>query len=99
MKVIAINNQSLFDIANQAFGNVDAAFAFALANGMSLTAEIAPGASIELPGDESLKNVDQSNYFDKKKLATYVGLPIVGDLSPVFGGIGYMGIEIDFIVS
>ena len=40
-----------------------------------------------------------ANYFKKKHLATAVALPLAGDISPILGGIGYMGIEIDFIVS
>lgn len=99
MKVKTINSQSLFDIANEVFGNVDAAFAFALSNGMSVTQEIAPGTELEQPEDLTFKNIDQANYFKKKHLATAVALPLAGDISPILGGIGYMGIEIDFIVS
>ncbi|HCY81549.1 MAG TPA: hypothetical protein DHV22_08095 [Xanthomarina gelatinilytica] len=98
MKVTTIHSQSLFDIANQVHGNVDQAFAFALANNISVTDEIPAGTVLKVPTDVELQNKDISNYFKNKHLATHVVLPTHGELSPVNEGIGYMAIEIDFIV-
>ena len=44
MKVL--NEQSLLDLALQASGHVEGAFALAQANGLSLTAELTPGQDV-----------------------------------------------------
>jgi len=98
MKVIAINSQSILDIAIQVHGSVDQAFAFALANGLSVTDEIQAGSEIQVPSDETYKNIDLTNYFQRKHITTYKALPEQGDISPDPGGIGYMRIFFDFIV-
>lgn len=99
-KITIISNQSVFDVAIQAFGSVNAAFDLAFANNLSITSDLQPGQTLIIP--ESLfLNQDVKNYFlgKQRKIATHIALPNSGELSPVLGGIGYMGIEIDFIVS
>lgn len=96
MKERAINGQSIFDLANQLLGTVDAAFELAMANNLSVTDAIPVGHEIEL-GDTTLKKLDVAAYFDGKKLATYT--EITNGLMPVPQGIGFMAIEVDFIVS
>lgn len=47
--VIALNSQSLFDIAIQVYGSVAYVFELAVANGLSITGELAAGQEIEVP--------------------------------------------------
>lgn len=58
--------QSFFDIAIQKLGSPEAAFQLAIANGLSLTDELVPGSSIELPEVWDSKVVD---YFGKSNLS------------------------------
>lgn len=96
MKQRVIQGQSFFDIANQLLGNVDAAFAVALENGFSVTDQIPVGFELEVP-ESDLKKVDVAAYFDNRKLATYIDF--IPGLNPPPQGIGFMAIEVDFIVS
>ena len=49
MKVNAVNNQSLIDIAIQSSGALEGVVALALENGMSITDELAYGDQLEIP--------------------------------------------------
>lgn len=92
MEAIVLEGQSLFDIAIQECGSVEAAFDLAVANNISM--------SNELPSSQSLikTNVQQKrivDYFDNKKIkpATW-SRPTEVQLT----GIGYMVIEVNFTV-
>lgn len=56
-KVIAIANQSLYDIANQEFGSISAAFQIAVLNAMSVTDLPLPGQVLLLPNMEFEKDI------------------------------------------
>lgn len=58
--------QSFFDVAIQKLGSCEAAFALALENGLSLTDELTPGTSLELPAKRNNKVAD---YFRKLNVA------------------------------
>lgn len=62
--------QSFFDVAIQRMGSIESAFALAVKNGLSLTDELAPGYSLELPDVIDKKVAD---YFKNKNItpATY----------------------------
>lgn len=47
MEVIALNNQSLFDIALQVYGDATGAFMLAKENGLSITADLTPGQVLQ----------------------------------------------------
>lgn len=98
-KIKVIANQSVFDVAVQAMGNVDAAFDLAYANEISVTSELLPGQELIIP-DSAFSNQEVSAYYTgkNKKIATHILLPFEGDLSPVQEGIGYMIIADTFIV-
>jgi hypothetical protein len=51
MRVTIKDQQSLFDIALQEYGSAASAFDIALANGLSVTAFLAPGESLDVPND------------------------------------------------
>jgi LysM repeat protein len=47
--VTVLHNQSLFDISIQVYGSVAYVFDLALANGLSITSDLAPGQQIDVP--------------------------------------------------
>jgi len=49
MQVTVLNNQSIFDIAVQQCGSVEAAFAIATLNGKSITDELVVGEVLRVP--------------------------------------------------
>ena len=60
--VTVLHNQSLFDISIRYTGTIENAFKIAVANGLSLTDELEPGAQLILPEDVEMNN-DVVNYF------------------------------------
>ncbi len=90
----AVDRQSLFDLAIQHAGAADDAIAIALENGLSLTDDIIPGQNINTtePKANSITQYYATNQLQPATAVstTEINLP---------GGINYMGIEIDFIVS
>lgn len=84
--------QSLLDIVLRECGSIDPAFEVAEQNGMTLTDELTPGLRLEIEGDAHhhiVKEYRENGVFPATALEK--GL--------LLEGIGYMGIEIDFIVS
>lgn len=86
--------QSLLDIAVQEMGSVDAAFELARLNDISITDNLVSGQVIVLPDAPADEYI--VNEFETKKLFPATA-DKEGDGSP--GGIGFMGIGIDFKVS
>ena len=100
MKVIVLNNQSLIDVAIQHTGTIENAFKIAVANGLSLTDELEPGAQLIIPADVDVNN-DVVSYFSAKGIQPATGLT-ENDLliaQTVQRGIGYMQIGKTFKVS
>ncbi len=96
MKVKPLDRQSLLDIAIQTSGSVEAAFELAAKNDIAISEELARDAELETVA-----------VADKIVLSRYEARNIrpATEVSPEdmqrvpYGGIGFMGIEIDFIVS
>lgn len=96
MKVKPLDRQSLLDIAIQTSGSVEAAFELAAKNDIAISEELARDAELETVA-----------VADKIVLSRYAArnLRPATELSPEdleavpYGGIGFMGIEIDFVVS
>ncbi len=100
MKVIVLNNQSLIDVAIQHTGTIENAFKIAVANGLSLTDDLEPGAQLIIPADVEMNN-DVVSYFSAKGIQPATGLT-ENDLliaQTVQRGIGYMQIGKTFKVS
>lgn len=94
-KITSTDRQSLLDIAVQSSGGVEAAFELAAANDVSISEPLATGAQLEtvLPADKTV--LDR---YTVKKICPATELSDEQiDASP-YGGIGYIGIEIDFRV-
>ena len=96
--ILIFPGQTLADMAIQQLGSVEAIFALANLNGLSISDEIMPGQTLNYSLTPYDKNVYKL-YQDKKlKPASAVSKP--GQETPVdLEGIGYWIIQKDFIVS
>lgn len=99
MKTTVKDRQSLLDMAVKNGGSIETAIAIAEANGINITDELADGQELDIP--EPLLNAEART---AGRYAT-LGLEPATELSAEdmaacpYGGINYMGIEIDFEVS
>lgn len=93
MEKKVLTGQSLFDIAIQECGTVEEAFAIALANDVSISAELTAGTKLN-PGQSV--DVRVTDYYRVRNLkpATFTADGVLD-----FSGIGYMSIEENFVVS
>ena len=98
MRITIHNRQSLLDMAVQECGSFEAAFALSERNGIALTDDLAAGRELDCPAE----------YIDKKRIVAVLAAQGVRPATAItadeaarmpWGGIGLMGIEIDFIVS
>ncbi|MDK7675111.1 hypothetical protein QP547_04710 [Weeksella virosa] len=99
MQVKILHNQTLLDIAIQQYGTASAAFDLALANGISLTADLEVGNLLEIPLDDYGAGLI-ANYYKANKLKPATAIEVL-KLTEVElpSGIDYWAIEFDFIVS
>lgn len=92
------NRQSLLDMALQECGSFKAAYALAERNGLAITDDLKAGTEIEYgPEDIAKKQIVAGLAAQGAKPATAISAQDAA-LVP-WGGIGLMGIEIDFVVS
>ena len=92
-----LNRQSLFDVAVQHCGTMEAAFELAMLNGVALTDDLTPGTELSLtePDDKSIVQT-----FDVNRYIPATGFT-QSEIMGVMGldeGIEFWGIEFDFIV-
>jgi hypothetical protein len=95
MEVKVLNNQSLFDLAIQAAGSVEAVFDIALANNVSTTDELTPGRALQIP---EVLNKQVANYYSTNGIRPATALS-ASDAAMLPEGIGFWIVEYDFIVS
>lgn len=96
MEVKVKDRQSLLDMAVQTAGSMEAAFDLAVANGVSLTATLKDG---QVLATVPVRNAGTVRYYSVQKImpATALSREEISVLER--GGIGFMGIEMEFIVS
>ncbi|PCH69386.1 MAG: hypothetical protein COC06_07515 [Bacteroidales bacterium] len=92
--VILLPEQSLFDISIQEYGSLDKVFDLAEENDVSITDECEAGTILKCNTDSKSNVV---NYLDVKGIKPVTGTS--NSISSKLGGIGYMSIGVDFIVS
>jgi len=90
--IATIEGQSLFDIAVQEFGSIEAAYALATINGLSVTDELTPGTLLQKTGIINKKIV---SYYSDKNFKPATGV----SSDSTVGGIEYWAIETEFLVS
>lgn len=88
------DGQSLFDIACIYLGAAEAAIQIALLNDISITDDLAVGQELKLP---DVVNRDIVNYYANNGINPATG--ITDTEVERLGGLGYMALGIDFIVS
>ena len=95
-KAVVQQGQSILDVAIQQCGSVESILDMAALNSISVTDDLNAGASLVMPDAKDGKVV---SYYSVNRVtpATAVTLDEINQ-HPV-GGINFMGIEIDFIVS
>lgn len=96
MEVKVKDRQSLPDMAVQTAGSMEAAFRLCEANGVSLTESLADGRTLETVAAEDAETVRRY-----RVEGILPATELDGEDADLLaqGGIGFMGIEIDFIVS
>ncbi|MDR1543072.1 MAG: hypothetical protein LBS50_01420 [Prevotellaceae bacterium] len=68
MKIIALQNQTLLDLAIQHYGAAECAFDLALANDLPLDAELAAGIELTPPPSAPLANKQIADYYANRGL-------------------------------
>lgn len=98
MKIAVLNNQTLLDIAIRYFGTVEAVLAIAILNGISITEELVPGQTLELPNiDFGFQEVVA--FFEVNKIQPATALTQEeSDIIEGATGIGFWIIGNNFIV-
>lgn len=98
MKVTALNNQSLIDIAIAITGKADSFLQIAMANGLVPTAELEAGTELTIPEGLELDN-DIVRYYQANGIqpATALTDAVMNEVTGC-EGIGCWAIGVDFIV-
>jgi hypothetical protein len=95
MEVKILNSQSLFDIAIQAAGGMEAAFDIAMAGARSITDVLVAGASLAVP---EVANRQVADYYSTHGIKPATALS-ANDATLLREGIEFWLLEYDFIVS
>lgn len=97
MKITVKDRQTLEDISVQYCGTLEAVVELAAMNGLSVTAALSDGQILEVPDRAPAARVVERYRVKRIEPATE---PSAEEISACpYGGINYMGIEIDFTVS
>lgn len=99
MKVTVLHNQSILDFAIHHTGEVSNCFAIAVANGIAVSDDLIAGSDLVIP--ETVKNNrDILNYYTAKQIKPATAITNDNTAYPEqLGGIGYMQIGSNFIVT
>lgn len=98
MQIIALNNQTLLDVAVRHCGTVDAITEIAILNNLSITADLIPGQLIQIPSTD-YRNQEVINYFSANNIDPATALNDQDKaLTEGDSGIGFWIIENNFIV-
>ena len=94
MKKVVNNRQSILDCLIQYFGSIDSLFTLTGLNNLSITDDLLPGTEIEI-GTPKTNSVIQT-YLTKNIIPATI---IIEGQTVLPGGIDYMAVGIDFIIS
>jgi hypothetical protein len=95
MEVTVLNGQSVFDLAVQAAGSVEAAFDMAGLLDLGITDELPVGARMEA---STTVNRQIAEYYRVNGIQPATGIT-VSDAPALMEGVEFWGIEYDFVVS
>lgn len=99
MKRIVKDGQTMLDLALQSGGHVETVLALALANGLSVTDRLADGQELTVPEPVEGGDARTVGLYEAYGVEPATEASVEDMLACPYGGIGYMGIEIDFEVS
>lgn len=91
------SRQSLLDIAIQECGSFEAAYELAGRNGLAVTDDLEPGTELEFIQEDVTKKQVVAHLAARRIKPATAASELDTSIAP-YGGIGFMGIEIDFIV-
>lgn len=95
-RITILDGQSLLDLAIQQAGSIDAVFALALANGLSVTNDLPAGGLVDTV-DVSSKPI--ASYYANNALTPATALTTEDKLvAAELEGISYWAINVDFVV-
>ena len=92
MQITSKQGQWLGDITVREAGSIESIVAMAIDNEISITDKMSAGSPVARPVPSDRRVI---NYYDVNDIHPATSADFVGNL----GGIGYMGIEINFTVS
>ena len=96
MKVTVLDGQSLFDLAIQHSGSIEAVFEMASANGLSVTDDLVTGTELETV---SATDKPVAKYYSNNGLKPATALTTDDQLvAAELEGISYWAINVDFVV-
>ena len=99
MKATVKERQTLLDIALQTGGHIETVFALAEANGMSITDRLEDGRVLTVPEPVESGDTRTVELYKARMVEPATEVSPDDMAACPYGGIGFMGIEIDFIVS
>ena len=99
MKTTAKERQSMLDMALQCGGHVETALALAVANELSVTDRLEDGQELTVPEPVDVGNARVVRLYRAHGLDPATEVSAEDMQCCPCGGIGYMGVEIDFEVS
>lgn len=99
MKATVKERQTLLDIALQTGGHIETMFALAEANGMSITDRLEDGRVLTVPEPVERGDTRTVELYKAHKVEPATEVSAEEMSWCPYGGIGLMGIDIDFIVS
>ena len=92
MKVILEPGQNILDILLREHGSIENLFEFAEQHEITITEECPPGTGLEVEA----QNNAVTNYYKLKRVNPATDKT---NTTEILGGINYMGLELDFIIS
>lgn len=96
MKITVADRQSLWDIALQTCGSIEAVFELAEANGLAVTDALTPGQVIAYSPD-SIRNKQVVQHYANHRVIPSTAIAEESTILPE--GIEYWNIELDFKIS
>lgn len=99
MKTTAKERQSMLDMALQCGGHVETALALAVANELSVTDRLEDGQELTVPEPVDVGNARVVRLYRAHGVERATEVSAEDMQCCPCGGIGYMGVEIDFEVS
>lgn len=94
MKITPLDRQSLFDIALQTSGGIEAVFALSIKNNISVSDSL----SVSEITTVGVIDTNVTNRYNLRNISPASDINVKDRINAPFEGIGFMGVEIDFVL-